>query len=294
MSFRALSLALIVSLSGISTVIAESSKLFEGRIEIVATQGGESVRLLYTAGKDFLRVETSGSDRPNPIDIVDLKSGALTIVFPHNRSFVRMKSAVAGTADPGQTKDTEPRSVTSPVIPTMPPIPTPPGGLPPGVGPPPFGIPSGGPNIGAGRLPALPNPAVPAMPPMPMIPSMSEKVELKSTGKKDNILGYPCEQFEVKSRGETMEIWATDKLLPFQPYVRSQGRRFGPPVLEEQWTALMAAKKLFPLRAILHSDGESVRSRFEVQSIKPEKIEDKDGKPFQPPSDYTEIEPPPF
>jgi len=34
--------------------------------------------------------------------------------------------------------------------------------------------------------------------------------------------------------------------------------------------------------------------RFEVKSIKSEKIEDEDGSLFQPPSDYREIQPLPF
>ncbi len=245
---------------------------------------------LYNVGTDFLRIESTRTDTPNPIDILDRKSGALTLLFPHNRSFVRLNSAVAKVADPDQTMATEPRSATTATIPTMPP----PGGLPSGVGPQPTGIPAGGPPIGAGRSPALPMPQIPVMPAMPMPPSMSEKMELKATGKKEKILGFDCEKFEVEVRGETMEIWATDKLLPFQPYLRGQGRRFGPPMIEEQWPALLAVKNLFPLRAILHSDGGTVRSRFEVKSIKPEKIEDKDGRLFQPPVDYTKTQPLPY
>ena len=142
---------------------------------------------------------------------------------------------------------------------------------------------------------------------------MGEKIELKPTGKKEKILGFACEQFEIKQRGETMEIWATDKLLPFQPYVRNQPPRFGPRMIEEQWAELLTAKKLFPLRASLRFDvpapppprptekrDEGVaatspeRFRFEVKSITPEKIDDKDGKLFQPPPDYAEIQPLPF
>jgi hypothetical protein len=123
---------------------------------------------------------------------------------------------------------------------------------------------------------------------------MNEKMELKPTGKKEKILGFDCEQFEIKQRGETLEIWATDELLPYQPYVRNQPHRFGPRMMEEQWPALLTARKLFPLRASLRFDNGAERFHFEVKSITPEKIADKDGKLFQPPADYFEIQPLPF
>jgi hypothetical protein len=165
---------------------------------------------------------------------------------------------------------------------------------------------------------------MPALPPMPMPPSqgygapgmpppmmMAEKLELKPTGKKETILGFVCEQFEIKSRGETMEIWATEKLLPFQQYMRNQRPRFGPRMIEEQWPELLTTRKLFPLRVSLHFDvaatptpspmekrDESVaatgaeRFRLEVKSITPDKV--KDEKLFQLPEGYHEIQPLPF
>jgi len=121
-----------------------------------------------------------------------------------------------------------------------------------------------------------------------------EAIELKSTGEKTNLLGFACEKFEIKQRGETMEIWATDQLLPFQNYVRNQQPRFGPRMIEEQWADLLAAKKLFPLRASLHFENGPERYRFEVQSITPQKLTIEDQKLFQPPDGYFEIQPLPF
>jgi Domain of unknown function (DUF4412) len=121
-----------------------------------------------------------------------------------------------------------------------------------------------------------------------------DKPELKATDDKENILGYDCVRYEVKQRGETLEIWATDKLLPFQNWLRNQPSRFGPRMIEEQSAELLKARKLFPLRATLKSDGGAERFRFEVKSITPEKIEDREGAPFQPPPDYQEIQPLPF
>ena len=129
---------------------------------------------------------------------------------------------------------------------------------------------------------------------MPAMPMPGGAIELKSTGEKTNLLGLACEKFEIKQRGETMEIWATDQLLPFQNYVRNQPHRFGPRMIEEQWGGLLTAKKLFPLRASLHFDNGSERFRFEVTSVTPQKLTKEDMKLFQPPANYYEIQPLPF
>ena len=127
---------------------------------------------------------------------------------------------------------------------------------------------------------------------MPMPPT--EKLELKPTGKKEKILGFACEQFAVTERGETIEVWAAGALAPFQNYVRAPAPHFGPRLFEEQWAERLAAKKLFPLRAVLHDETPTERFRFEVKAITAEKVADKDGKLFQPPPEYTEIQPLPF
>jgi len=127
-----------------------------------------------------------------------------------------------------------------------------------------------------------------------MPPMMMERMELKATEDKKEILGFPCTRYELKRRGEVMEIWATDKLLPFQPWLANQPHRFGPRMIEEQWGELLRAKKLFPLSATLKFENGPERIRFEVKSIDPKKITDTEGKLFQPPPDYQEIQPLPF
>jgi hypothetical protein len=166
-----------------------------------------------------------------------------------------------------------------PAMPAMPPRPVMPNmpALPPGVGPQPSAV-----------------PGISGMPAMPMMPGMTEKMELQATGQKTNLLGFACEQYEIKQRGETMEIWATDQLFPFQPYVQNQPHRFGPRMIEEQWPELVKAKKLFPLLATLKFDNGMERFRFEVQSITPEKLTAGDEQLFQPPTNYFEIQPLPF
>ena len=228
---------------------------FEGNIQIIITGTAETNALLYTVRSGHLRIENVATNWPHPVNIVDLNSGAVTLVFPHNRSFVRLKSP----------ERNESRSDFTPTA------------LPPGIGP--QGA-SGAIPSGASGMAAIP---------MPM-----EQVKLKATGEKTELLGFTCEKFEIKQRGELMEIWATDKLLPFQLYLQNQRSRVGPRGIEEQWGELLKAKKLFPLRAVLKFENGAERFRFEVKSISPEKVEDKDGTLFQPPPDYYEIQPLPF
>src|SRR5450432_1779120 len=95
----------ILQLGGLalaSTLILQPSVLqaFEGRINATITQGNQSQPLLYTIGTNFVRVEMTATNWPNPVDIVDRSSGALTLLFPHNRSFVRLKPVVENSSMP--------------------------------------------------------------------------------------------------------------------------------------------------------------------------------------------------
>jgi hypothetical protein len=261
------------------------------------TLGSQSHALLYTAGTNFVRVEmtATNSDKsragwPNPVDILDRNSGELTLLFPNNRSFVRLKPVAenSSTMPPGF-----PQMPNTPAVPNMPTRqaigPTNLPGMP---APPSMPAMPGM----AGGMPAIPPSGMGAgMPAMPMMPpSMMQRMELQDTGQKTNLLGFACEQYEIKQRGETMEIWATDQLFPFQPYVQNQPHRFGPRMIDQQWGDPLKAKKLFPLLAILKFDNGMERFRFEVQSVTPQKLTDADAKLFQPPTNYFEIQPLPF
>ncbi len=65
-------------------------------------------------------------------------------------------------------------------------------------------------------------------------------------------------------------------------------------MIEEQGAGLVAAQKIFPLRASLHFEASVERHRFEVQSITPKKLTREDQKLFQPTDGYFEIQPLPF
>jgi len=301
---------------------------FEGHISATVVRGGETQTFLYTVGTNELRVERGETDRPYAKDIVNLDTGDITLVYPHNRSFVRLEASTpkASAPPPGLpampsmpvgvgplTQNIGPTNLAGmPVMAQMPAMPASPNRLPPGIGP------QAGNNSPAPGMPQMPSgmPAMPqmpsgmgagmsaGMPSMPMMPRpMMESIELKAIGGKTNLLGFLCERYEIKQRDEVMEIWATDQLLPFQPYLPSQPPRFGPRMVEEQWSELLRARKLFPLLAVLRQErsastpgGTPVagpeRLRFEVKSVTPGKI--TDDALFQPPPDYQEVRPLPF
>lgn len=287
MNHKTLIAAVVVS----AFFISHSALGFEGRIYAVIRQGDQTTPLLYTVGTNFLRIEVTDDARPHPVDIFNLTSGGLTLLFPHNRSFVVLPSAAANPSTPAPGVPTMRNGV-----PTMP--------MPAGIGPQTSSPPELANHIGPTNLPGMPampqRPNLPqmlmggGMPAMPMMTPPQEKIELQATDETTNLLGYNCTLYELKQRGETMQIWAADQLIPFQDYVRNQPHRFGPRMMEEQWGGLLKAKKLFPLLATLKFDNGVERYRFEVTSVTAEKLTVADAKLFHPPANYFEVRPLPF
>ncbi len=297
---RNIGLAALAALSLRPAALLTAAPVFEGRIEALLRRGGEKQTLLYTAGARQLRIELSETNRPHARDIVDRQTGAVTLLFPHNRSFVRFKRAAAvpspdtsgksvppgralqgvspssGAALSGSSAGIEASKL--PGAPGVPRMPQPPSGLSKAIGPQP-----GGDAITAGMLATV-----------PISMKSAEELELQATGRTTNLLGYSCQQFQVTQCGEVMEIWATDQLLPFQEYLANQPSRFGPKLLEDRWPELLNVRQLFPLLAILSVDHGSERLRFEVKAITQEKIADPEGRVFQPPPEYRQVEPRPF
>lgn len=220
---------------------------FEGRVTVAITRGGEVQNVLYTAGTNFLRIECLDTNWPHARDIVNLQGDELTLLFPHNRSFVRLNSQMASPARPQFPSPGQP-------------------GTPPQM------------------------PAMPMMPPPP-----AEKMELTKVGGTTNILGFTCVRYELKQRGQTMEIWATEQLFPYRPYLENQPHHAGLPMIEEQWGKWVAEKNMFPLMAVLKLQNGAERYRFEAKSVTPEKVRPEDEtKLFAPPPGYQEIQPLPF
>jgi hypothetical protein len=118
-----------------------------------------------------------------------------------------------------------------------------------------------------------------------------DDLKFETTTNRTKLHGFACIRYDLKQRGETLEVWATDQLLPFQPYLVRPPPRVRPNIIEEHWADLLKAKKLFPLLAVKKNGGGDVQLRFEVKSITPEKPAVIDPTLFQPPPGYTETQP---
>jgi hypothetical protein len=249
----------VAVLAGVMLLPAVASAgAFEGCIQATCVRGGQAVSLLYSAGSDSLRVENTDTNWPSPINLLDRNTGVLTLLFSNNRTFIHLPSVTENPAMPG-----------SPQMPALPP------------------------GIGPQSQPGMPNAAAAGgMPTMPMPPA--EPLELKPTGETTNLLGYTCAGYEIKQRGETMVVWATDQLLPFQAWQQTQSPRAGHRPIEDQWAELMKTQKLFPFLATLKRDHASERYRFEVKSITAQKFTDTNTPLFRVPAGYLEIQPLPF
>ena len=245
------------------------AEAFEGRVTAALTRGGETQTFTYTISSNTLRIERNETDHPHPKNLIALETGTVTLLFPHNRSFIHLKSPGGSTL---------------------------PNGLPPGIGPTNLPVMPDFPKPQMPQMPAGLGAGMPGgkMPSPPMMPVPEEAMELKATGEKAKLLGYDCARYEIKQRGEIMEIWATDSLLPFQPYLQNQMPHSGPRLVEDQWGDLLKARKLFPLVVTLKFENGPERLRFEVKTVTPEKIADEDGSLFRPPANYQELEPKPF
>jgi hypothetical protein len=267
---------------------------FEGRIAATMTQGTETRTFLYTAGAAHLRIERTETNWPHPVNIASLDSDELALIYPHNRSFVRLKSTsqkdqnatiphgipiaqLSPNELPALANTPAMRPPNLPDTPAPLPMPALPQ-LPAGIGP--------QPGFRSGATPVM---ARSRMPPLP-----SELAEFKATDQTTNLLGYFCTRYLLKHRGGEIEIWATDKLLPFQPWLQNQPRRFGPRLIEEQWAEFLTQRKLFPLFALMRFENGAERFRFEVKSITPQKVLESDGELFLPPPGFHEVEPAPF
>ena len=156
------------------------------------------------------------------------------------------------------------------------------------------------------NMPAMPAgmPTAPAcssnMPHMPGLPDQPMEgakrtlrrgeVEFTATGETTNLLGRACSRYEIRDRRYTMEVWATDQLVPFHPWQPNI-----PPrdftvrrSVDEHWEKLLQERKLFPLLATLKNEsGQAIPFEYKVTVITPEK--GTDDSIFHPPADYHEI-----
>src|SRR5579872_475057 len=80
-------------LIGVVVLHPPVSYAFEGRIQ-AAIIWNKSVAetYLYTIGTNQMRIERGEYGHPYPRNIVTLDTGDVTLLYPHDRSFVRLKN----------------------------------------------------------------------------------------------------------------------------------------------------------------------------------------------------------
>jgi uncharacterized protein DUF4412 len=266
---------------------------FEGTVSVTLTRAGIATQSLFTRKGNQLRVEYTDKSNPEPINIVDLAAGRMTIIYPHNSTFVHVDLMKA--AAPPSAAQLPPRFPTPPISNASQSEAATAAHPAPSISPPP-GFPT------PPAMPPMPNnPMASGMPNMPMMPPLPAMMpggapELKKTGKTKKIQGLDCTLYTISDRMENFEIWATadSALFPFRLLQHNyMNRHFGPFMLEEQWVELLQKKSLFPLEATLRMEhGGSERLSFKVDKIEKKKI-DNDAL-FKVPENYYEIQPPPF
>lgn len=319
-------IALVLLLSPLP-LHGEGGVSLEGTVMATEARGGVPVQTFYTRKDNELRIENPDKSKPEPVNIVDLAAKKLTIVYPHNSSFVVVdltRTSCVGVGDPGGRVpggsmpvgpgSTIPATTLAQIGPSI----SPPPGFP---TPPPMpSMPSRPNNPMASGIPPMPG-GMPmpsslgfSAPPMPPMGGFGGAPELKKTDQTRKIQGFDCTLYTISDRMQTFEIWATpdSALFPFRLLEHNyNSRHFGPQMLEQQWVELLQKQSLFPLEATLRqvplgspsrprtspaptvgavSDSGPPLLTFKVDKIDRKKIDDE--KLFQPPEGYFEIQSP--
>ena len=299
---------------------AEISPFVEGELSLTITSGQREEIHLYRVKGDQLRIDRPGEIIPSPpVNIIDLKSGLVTILHPHN-----------GTSSSYTPSDAFPEADTPGLplgMPQLPPgigpqssaKPAPEPEKPARIGPDPSKLPgvtemratSETPDIpelpDAGSQPNLPPqiqqtsilspPPMPAMPPMLGGPATAP-FALKATGETQEIHGYPCSKHTMELHREgTLTLWLTkqEHLFPFHTLSYEGPNRFGRQEWQDQVSSLLHKEKLFPLLLTLtesqkNDEPAAELARWEVTAIKPTTLQPSEEDLFLVPASYQSID----
>ncbi len=251
----------------------------------LSMQQGERVQeLRYCCRDQQVRIDHPGKIIPSPpINLLDLETGMLSIIHPHNGTWEQ--GTVAGIADPVSPASAVPGSqipATGATPRMAPPADWPemPQGLPSGIGP---GAAQASPS--ATMVPGMPAgmpggmPSFPAMPDFPMAGMGGDKpLALVSQNQTNELFGFSCRLHEVAlPRHGTLLLWLCDDpaLPPFHLLAHEIHRRQGRSEWDEQVAQLLRKEKMFPFHAVLKGEGDAVLAEWSVLSIRTD-VEEKD------------------
>lgn len=111
------------------------------------------------------------------------------------------------------------------------------------------------------------------------------KSSVNKTGKKQTILGYSCDEYEIKEDNEVTSLWGTAKLGNiYEGLAKSMGKMAGAKggVEMEEWETELMKMNLFPLKIVTTKDGKVTESQ-EVTKIEAKSLQ---ATIFEPPVGY--------
>lgn len=253
---------------------AHAGPFFEGCV--IASLGqpkGHTITLLYTRSGAHLRIENADKKATDPINLLDLQKGQLTILFPKDSTYVRI--------------DASRSSSRLEVIPSLPSKLDPEVKIAPAQEIAAFATPYPSNLKHAAPLTELSG--------APSTDSRWHPVLTKLEGRRRNF-DRPCQAYDVIFDPMRVTIWATKDsgLFPFRLLQRRYSvEHFGLRQPEEEWSHLLRRESLFPMEVRLClSPSSEERILFKVEKIERKKIEDVGL--FEVPDGFREIQAPPF
>lgn len=246
-----------------------------GEVRLRMISGPQETQLRYRLKDGKMRIDQPGEIIPAPpVNLLDLASGNLTILHPHNATWQEVPAAklqpgrlgVAGLpvigpqqgpeiTAPGEAAQAPLAAVASPETgPRLPEFPPPPARMP--LPPVPAAPPSG----------PFPGPLVPVV-----LPGQAPPMELKATAEQREIHGYSCTRYTlVIPREGEMSLWLAGPgfFPPFYLLEADPPDSFRDRDALAKIPALLRERDLFPLLAELKGEGGgSLLLRWEVTAI---------------------------
>lgn len=108
----------------------------------------------------------------------------------------------------------------------------------------------------------------------------------RDTGVKETILGYDCEEYEVKTSKATTDIWATDQLGMFGGLSMGGAPGSRHSQAPQEWESVIKASGFFPLR-VTSSEGGTQKFKLEVTSVEKTSLPDS---LFMPPDGWQKFD----
>lgn len=259
-------LALGFCVSSTTADAEDFAPLSEGELSLSVTLGQREEVHRYRIKDGQMRIDRPGESIPSPpVNLVDLRSGRVTILRPHNgtaRSFTPSDAPPAGKLPGGEAPE-------MPALPEHPP---------------------------QAQKDVIPGPsAMSAVPGRPNTATFTLEA-MEATRK---IHGFPCRKHTLElPREGTLTLWLTKekRLFPFHTLRYEGPRRFGREAWPEQVASLLRQKQRFPLLLTLKESTDEEKqttaelARWEVTSVQRSPLEVSEEDLFAVPDSFHSLD----